>query len=80
MVRADRCIAATALALALVSCLVSTSVTAAEPRLSTAGVPVAVSASAEVQHQAVPGTIAPAVSAAVVWPGRAKGVALYDFL
>ena len=80
MVRADRCIAATALALALVSCLASTSVTAAEPRLSAGGVPVAVSASAEVQHQAVPGTIAPAVSSAVVWPGRAKGVALYDFL
>ena len=80
MVRADRCIAATALALALVSCLVSTSVTAAEPRLAAGGVPVAVSASAEVQHQSVPGTIAPAVASSVVWPGRAKGVALYDFL
>src|SRR6476661_7423904 len=80
MVRADRCMAAMALTLALVSCLVSTSVTAAEPRLTGGGIPVAVSESAEVKHQSVPGTVAPAVSSAVVWPGRAKGVALYDFL
>jgi hypothetical protein len=80
MVRTDRLIAVTALGLAFLSCLMSASVTAAEPRPGLAGAASSSTQKAGFVQQPVPGTVAPAVSAAAAFPGRGKGVALYDFL
>jgi hypothetical protein len=79
MVRADRFVVVTGLSLALLSCLLSASVTAAEPR-PVAGPRSAMSGTAQIVQQPVPVTVAPAVPSALVFPGRGKGVALYDFL
>jgi hypothetical protein len=80
MARADRFVVVTALGLALLSCLMSVSVTAAEPRSALAGARPAMSGTADLATASVPGTVAPAVPSALAFPGRAKGVALYDFL
>jgi hypothetical protein len=76
MARADRFVVVTALGLALLSCLMSVSVTAAEPRSALAGARPAMSGTADLASASVPGTVAPAVPQALAFPGRAKGVAL----
>src|SRR3954454_4844999 len=80
MVRADRFVAVTALGLALLSCLMSVSVTAAGSRPALAAAQPAMAGAADLPTASLPGTVSPAVPSALAFPGRAKGVALYDFL